>query len=315
MFGTKFNPLFLTCIMISIFYTGNVIALVDYDDSNSSFNRGSDPRSGGPVLQKRLNRKPRPTRQTSKSQTKFINLDLKYDSMDVKTSKSGDVSSLILDGRFQTQYNIFTDFSYRLISSSDTSITNNSTFQEGNPSLKLGFNWLRVGEGPDSARVDLYGGMSFRASKSDFGSSRNDKIFGIETTKRIYEFVVGIGAEMRITGAPKDENELNIGNIRILSFGLGWVVSHDIRFSLEAMTVKIGASNATDIVKKLNNAISFSSLTPKLFLSITPMIELELGTNIRTKRAKDNEDILAAQVFDLPGSYGSSIFTGLNISI
>jgi len=56
-------------------------------------------------------------------------------------------------------------------------------------------------------------------------------------------------------------------------------------------------------------------LSPKLNLTLAPAVNLEMGARFRTNKAKSEQDLKSAKLFDLHGAYTNSLFAGLNLSI
>jgi hypothetical protein len=92
-------------------------------------------------------------------------------------------------------------------------------------------------------------------------------------------------------------------------------VSQDIQFEIEAENFTINAASDTSRSNRLKEKASFSTLSPKLNLSLAPAINLELGARFRMKKAKEEANLLQAKVFDLHGANTNSLFAGLNITI
>ena len=211
---------------------------------------------------------------------------------------SGKAQSIGIKTHFQTNYNIFLDASYAQAKMDNSLYGGDSSYQKGNPEVTLGFNWLRFGNPMEEATIDLIAGASIGQSNSDFGSSRTDKIFGVTTAKRFYDFAIGIGYTMRVSGQA-DESELAIGNVSVLSASLGWVVSQDISFLVEGNSYTIGRSTDS-VANKLDEKEKVSVVSPQLILKMSPMIDLNLGANFATRRLKD-ETLLGARLWNLPG--------------
>src|SRR5690606_10520676 len=121
----------------------------------------------------------------------------------------------------------------------------------------------------------------------------------------------GLGYKVWLTGTPSNSEEVTIGNVQRLSATLGWMVSPDIQFAVEAATVSIGVGDGE---RALTQKTSFGTLAPSIHLGITPSVGLELGAVFRTKRLKD-ENLLGARLWNLPGSYGNKLYAGLGISL
>jgi len=227
-----------------------------------------------------------------------------YEALELDNQK---ISQVNLNTHLQTPANVFFDISYWNAQTSKGA-------QNGNPRAIIGFNWLRLGSSTDEARFDIFGGAKI-ASKSIMASSRNDKIFGFETTKRFGSFGLGIGYEIALTGLPSNENDFNIGNIHKLAISSGWMVSNDIQFEMELENYKVQEGSGDSLVNRLNQSLSFSTISPKLILTIVPAINLELGARFRTNKPKSSQDLKSAKIFDLHGAYSNSLFAGLNLNL
>ncbi len=273
----------------------NCFALVDYTE------HGQDQKSLSKTSTLNLSSKNSDSRSLSwKSDLSF---DTNYEVSEIDSDKIG---FLNINAHVQTPVNIFVDISY-------WNANNNHGNQNGNTKAILGFNWLRFGSPNDEAKFDIFGGGRF-ASNSELASSKTDKIFGFETTKRFGSFGLGIGFDLTLVGLPKKETEMSTGNIQRISVSSGWMVSNDIQFELEIENFKI--QNSSDSRENhLLNSVSFSSLSPKLNLSIAPAVNLELGARYRTNKAKSSQDLKLAKLYELHGIYSNSLFTGLNISL
>jgi hypothetical protein len=292
------------------FISQNTLALVDYTESSSvsiPVQRKAAPR---PVIQRAA---PRAATKNS-TRSGMLDFDLGYRQVDVNHDiAQGKATFLELKGHLQTQYNLYLDFNYWGASSDDSSLAEGAGYQKGNPRVVLGFNWLRFGKAEEMATIDLYVGGEF-SGNTEFSSSRTDKIAGIETSKRFYNFALALGYEYVLTGTAKDE-EVNIGNISNLKASLGWVVSPDIQFAIEANNYTIADDKNNESAYKLREKVSFASVTPMMNLGISPLISLKMGATFRTKKAKHVDQLLAAKLWSLPGVYGNSLFVGLNVAI
>ncbi len=227
-----------------------------------------------------------------------------YESLAIDETKYGVLNFNI---HIQTPINIYLDASYWNASGNDGS-------SNGNPRLILGFNWLRFGNSYDEARVDFYAGAKL-PSNSYLGSSRTDKIVGAETSKRFGTFGLGFGYDLTMTGASKNDQERSIGNIGRLTLSGGWIVSDDIQFEIDAENFTINPDKESGRMNRLNEKVSFSTLTPKLNLGLAPAVNLELGARFRMKKVREGSNLLLAKVFDLHGVHSNSLFAGLNISL
>ena len=247
--------------------------------------------------------------QYQKSESKSLiwksdfSFNTNYEAMEIDNSKVG---VLNLNTHLQTPFNVYLDMSY-------WNAQNKNNSQNGNPKGIIGFNWLRFGTPSDEARFDFYGGVKLPGT-SQFASSRTDKIFGVETTKRFGTFGLALGYDMTLVGTPKNEQDLSIGNINRISVSGGWMVSNDIQFELEIENFKVNQSSSSVSSNYLSKSVTFSTLSPKLSLTIAQAVSLELGARFRTNKPKTDQDLAKAKLFDLHGSYSNSLFAGLNLN-
>lgn len=292
----KFN-LSLPALLLSL--SMNAHALVDYSESSSDTAKKEGP----------LNRSAAKLEGTrSESKSLFWKSDFSftanYEAREIEAEKMGVIN---LNTHLQTPFNVFLDLTY-------WNAQNSEGPQNGNPKGIIGFNWLRFGDPSNEAKLDLYAGAKLSGT-SALASSRTDKIFGVETTKRFGTFGLGIGFDTTLTGAPKNSDDMSIGNIQRIAVSGGWMVSNDIQFELEAENFKISESSDANRVNRLENSVSFSALSPKLNLILAPGIGVEMGARFRTNKPKTSQDLRSAKLFDLHGAYSNSLFTGLNLSL
>ena len=212
----------------------------------------------------------------------------------------------------QSGYNIFMNANFWMAKTDSEMISSNAKTQNGNPTIKLGFNWLRFGNQTELATVDIFGGMMLKGH-SDFASSRNDQLLGIETTKRFHQMAFGLGYEYRITGDPANPVETMVGNISKFQVAMGWKVSGDINLSLEANYIKVQGTDSPLKESLLYKGFNYGYVTPKMSLALSQLVGIDLGGNFRTKKVLIDESILQAHLWELQGLYGNSIFAGLNI--
>lgn len=227
-----------------------------------------------------------------------------YEATEIDSEKVGVFN---LNTHLQTPFNIYVDASY-------WNAQTKSSSQSGNPKVLIGFNWLRFGNPSDEARLDIYGGAKLPGS-SLLGSSRTDKIFGVETTKRFGTFGLGLGYDLTVAGSPKKVQDMSIGNINRITISGGWMVSNDIQFEMELENFKINQSSDTSRSNYLMKSISFSTFSPKLNLTIAKGVSLELGARFRTNKPKTDQELASAKLFDLHGAYSNSLFAGLNLNL
>jgi hypothetical protein len=274
----------------------NAEALVDYSETAT-----------GPAANKSATRlqSPRVESQSGLIWKSNFSLAANYEATEINSEKMG---ILNFNTHLQTPFNVFFDLNYWQTQSK-------SGPQKGNPKIILGFNWLRFGSPAEEARLDLYGGARLQG-QSEMASSRTDKIVGVETTKRFGTFGLGIGYDLTMTGTPKKSTDLGLGSIQRIALSGGWMVSNDIQFEVELENFKVNAAKDSSRANRLTEAASFSTLSPKLNLTIVPSMTLELGARFRTNRAKTNQQQFSqAKLFDLHGAYSNSLFAGLSFNI
>lgn len=289
----------LTLLSVIMLASPSAYALVDYTESDSD-----SPKSPASSSTKSMTRMPSaPGGQKSLTWKADYSLITNYESMEINAEKLGVMN---VAAHIQTPADFYFEASY-------WNANTDAGSQSGNPKLMLGFNWLRLGSPSEEARLNLYGGMRL-SSKDELASSRTDKIFGAETTKRFGSFGLGIGYDITLAGKSKRATELQIGNVHRLSVSGGWMVSNDIQFELEAENFKISKDD-TGSLNGLTEEASFSTLSPKLNLGLAPAVHLEMGARFRMKKAKDSAQLARAGVFDLHGANSNSLFAGLNLSL
>jgi len=297
-------------------------ALVDYSDERPAFRpktrkiiKHAPPRPG-PAKSYDSSTQSRGRVSSQGRPSGIFDIHLLTNVQTVQTNQiDGKVTFYDLQGHFQTPYNIFMDFRYWLGKTDQELISGSSANQNGNGTAIIGFNWLKFGAPQDSTMVDLYAGGVFKSSGSELGSSRTDKIFGVETTKDFYTFMLGLGYEYRVTGVPDSQSEADIGNISKITVAFGWRVSSDIHFGVESAMLNIAQGEGEKEGQFIANKGTYSYLTAKLGLNISPMVQLQLGGNFRTKKLKNSETFIAARLWDMQAAYGNSIFAGLNLSL
>lgn len=239
------------------------------------------------------------SRQDSKSSLIWksdFSLTTNYEAIEMNNQKAG---VLNFNTHVQTPFNVYFDLSYW---QAQTKLGS----QSGNPKFLLGFNWLRFGSPSEEARLDIYGGARF-AGSSELASSRTDKIFGVETTKRFGTFGLGLGYDITMTGTPKKESDMSLGNIHRIAVSGGWMVSNDIQFEVELENFKINPAKDQSRPVHLAEAASFSTLSPKLNLTIVPAVNLEMGARFRTNKPKNEGQLSQAKLFDLHGADRKSV--------
>lgn len=301
--------------IIALCFTQYSYALVDYSETEgykSSSSTRKTKRSTAPRITQKA---PPKTRAASSGGPTMLEFSTSFEQQKVSGHDvDGNVNKVSFSGHIQTQYNLYLDFSYWAASNKLNTMEEASNYEQGRPEFILGFNWLRFGAAQEMATVDIYGGATFKG-KDDIASTRTDKIVGIETSKRFYDFAVAIGYEYVLSGSTTDPLELSIGNISTLKTSLAWVVSGDINFVLEGGMVSVGDDSASDNTYKLLDEAKFSYVKPSLNLGLSRSINFEMGGVFRTRRAKDVDTLVDAKLWNVPGAYGNSLFAGLNFSI
>lgn len=286
-------------------------ALVDYSDKSEG--------SAGDFSVKSQAAAPQAEGAPRKRGMKYLEFSTSFDSMEFsQNGRSGKAQMVGGTLSLRSPYSFFAELSYFEGRMEETNREHKSS-ESGNPKLIIGSNWLQLGGPQDNARVDVYVGVSNKTKNSAMGSSRTDKIVGVETSKQILALVLGLSGQYILTGNPEDSSELRIGNIARMGGGLGLVLSPDIRFSMEANYYRLSRADniaATDYA--LVDDVTFSTLGPKLILGMGQLFELELGAHFQTKRPQtkqSNVNLLDAKLFQFPGAYGNSLFAGINISV
>jgi len=305
-------------VLLSFFASSPfAFSLVDYGGTNQL--NPEENNTFRPASPKKMTNSYSSAGSTSKARGfKYLQFNTFYDSLSVDYQDiQAKVSTLHANLIFSTPYNLFAEVRYFQGQTSNRDISGKSSLQGGNPYAKIGFNWLQIGTREDNARVDLFGAFSAGMKQSALASTRTDKIAGVESSRRFYDFVLALGGEVVITGDPEDKSELAIGNIFKMGAAIGWVVSEDIRLSLETNYYKIN-ERSDKTAYRLSEGLSFSTISPLLTLGFSSIFELKMGAHLRVKRAQTankNENLLDAKLFNIPAVYGNSIFAGLNISV
>ncbi len=190
-----------------------------------------------------------------------------------------------------------------------------SSYQNGNPRVLLGINWLSLSDLQGSMSLDTYLGASFAASGAPYGGhSRDDKILGMAVAKRINMMLFKLGGEYIITGNAKEAEEVQIGDLTRLTAGLGYIVSNDIRLSLEWTQTEVSAADKLLRMPRLEENYKFSVLTPRMLLNFTPNLALDLGASFQTRVVGGKKsDLAKAGLLEYQGALGNTMFAGLNV--
>lgn len=317
---TRHIPLKFGTILLALsqLISPEALALVDYSEvENATPNR---PRKAKVVKRSNPNKvsssQVRTSSRSSYRPSGMFDLEIGYTTVDLDTaSHTGKVNVTEFNGHFETGASIYFDAKYWMADSNDVTLSQSGSTQTGNPEVTMGFNWLAFGSGGNMTNIDLLLGARFKASDSELGSTRTDKIIGVNTVKGFNQFALGLGYKLYMTGTPDKETELVIGNIQKLTATFGWMVSNDIQFELEGAAWKINAGESTVKPNVLAEGDSFGVITPQLGLKLAPMVKLNLGASFVSSRSKQKDVLTGANLWDINGLYGSSIHAALNISI
>lgn len=207
------------------------------------------------------------------------------------------------------------DTKYQMVSSKSETLAATSQSQKGNPEAVLGLNWISFGERGNRTNVDVLLGHRWGVTGSEFASSRNDFIVGMQTFKSLGPFAIGLGYTVDLTGNPKSASESYIGNIQTLKASIGWMVSSEIRMAVHASRINLNRSGNEENYNVLTNDLEFTIINPELSLTLGPMVDLTFGGHFRSQRQEfvaGYEDIRVPQYNAL---WGNSIYTGLDFSL
>lgn len=299
--------------VMALTFSFNAEALVDYTETSvpdvAPAKVSTPAKSSAPAISSSS-----AIKQNSTPSSGMFEVALSYEAVNVKEGEAhGDAALARIDTHFQTPFSLFIDLSFWRLNSVSEGIDEGERADNGNPLVKLGFNWLQFGKGHDAATVDLYGAYSFKSSNG-VGASRDDKIVGIETAKRFYDFALALGFEYQLSGSPKDSDELEIGNIQKILASVGWMVSHDIQFVVEGANVKVKESSEVG-ANKLAESFSYSYVAPAARLGISPIVNLELGAIFRTQKPEVEQNLVSARMWGHKGIYGNSLYAALRVDI
>lgn len=207
------------------------------------------------------------------------------------------------------------DIKYQMISSKSERLSSTSQSQKGNPEAVLGLNWINFGDRGNRTSVDVLLGHRWGVTGSEFASSRNDFILGVQSFKTLGPFALGLGYTVDMTGNPQSASESYIGNIQTLKASLGWMVSSEIRMAVHASRINITASGEEENYNVLENDLQFTVINPELSLTLGPLVDLTFGGHFRSQSEDFQngfEDIRLPQYNAL---WGNSIYSGLEFSL
>jgi len=228
------------------------------------------------------------------------------------TGESSKASLYKINVYYKPQGDFYLKVGY-FLGSIDSSHLDAGFSKKGNLEMRVVANWLKWSNGQFQSKLDLFGGIVVGEKFSYFGSSRTDKIIGLETSRNFSNFILSLGHELRLTGSPKDPSEMAIGDIRKYYAILGWKITPDINFAVEAIQNNIRSSTGKS--NGLEGNVSSGYLSPWLFLNISPRYDVTLGGVFRTNKVKNISALMKAKLWSFPGLYGNSIFAKINLNI
>ncbi len=290
---------FIFCFFF--FLTHNTFALVDYSETVPERREVSRPNKEVSARSE--------LRRNESSATASLGLDahfsLGYLSQSYKDEAQ--LNATTFDFRIETPINLFLQANYWTGKGVDFANDGYNTDQNGNPEIKLGFNFFQVGTRQDLATLDLYAGAML-SSKSTLASSRKDQIYGIELSKRFFDTGLGISYELRATGNPESSLEYSIGNIQRFKMSFGWMVSEDIQFQTDFKTTSIGKGESGANI--LEEKLQYSTLSPNLVLGVAKFVKVNLGAHFLVSRPKTRQDLNSLKFFD-SAPHGTALTAGL----
>ncbi len=293
-------------LISTLFYSINIFALVDYSDESE--NRTDKI---GRALGKNIAAQSTSSKEISinSSPNKYI-VSLGGDFIEAKTSNVYDekkVSMYNLKLNVVTAYDLYFNLGYWYAAGKD------GKFYSGNPSAKVGFNWLRFGSDSLETRIDLIGGLSFSGSKSEYASKHNDWVIGLETSKRFGMTLLGISHHMTVAGKAQGSGQLEYQGIQTTTLALGHRVSSDIAFEVQYYSYLVQKAKKSES-NSLDHNVRCAVISPSLLLSLSSNIELNLGATFRDKKVNSDASLYAARLWELKGFYGNTLFANLGMS-
>jgi hypothetical protein len=314
----------LICFLVGFvltLYVKPAYALVDYGSFDGSTSVNSAPSTMKPRRKITRSSKGKGAISKAKSSVKnsirnMFKVNTKFENLGILGTKEDTIDILSMSAMLNTPYGVYFNFSYWEGSASYNKFLDEGFF-EGNINIASGLNWFQVGQGMDKTRLDIYAGVSFPAEIGEIGRTSMDKYIGIQTIKKIFDFYLNIDLQAKLHGSPEDKTEPELGTAFMVSPELAFVATSDIRFALKATIVNIQAYNNDDEVKTLSENASFSYISPRLDLLLSPYFNIELGGHIRMKElSKERVDELkSAKLFEFKGLYGNAFFASVNLSI
>lgn len=288
--------------------TSDALALVDYSEKTSNTN------SYNPVSnsQSKITRTPRAQSSAGSSS----NWDILPSHLEFNLGYTANKSFFTDENINLVNFNVKAAFSYGVfidLGMKGAQSLETGEFEQANSDVKIGLNWLDIGNDYNKLIVDLYGGLKF-SGKSEISTQRSDRYLGATSEKRFGAVALGLGYERVFTENINDAQELTIGDISHVKFDLGIMVSNEIQFLLTYGEVKISASDILT-ANGLASDIKYTYLTPQMFLRMTRNVRLNLGAGFQVSRPDTTGLDGSLKVWDYPVVYGNSLFAGLNVAI
>lgn len=315
------NSYFLIISLIASLFAFDAFSLVEYAEDSAPAPARKRSRPSPRVKRKAAPRavsqsSASSSRSSGKSWMNMFELKSQYIAEDVNMGEdTAKVTKYNFDLHAKLTSSIKADIKYQMISSKNETLSSTSQSQKGNPEVVFGLNWINFGERGNRTNVDVLVGHRWGVTGSEFASSRNDFILGVQTFKSIGPFALGLGYTVDLTGNPQSASESYIGNIQTLKASLGWMVSSEIRMAVHASRINVQQSGTEENYNILNNDIEFTIINPELSLSLGPMVDLTFGGHFRSQSEEFQsgyEDIRLPQYIAL---WGNSIYTGLDFAL
>lgn len=250
--------------------------------------------------------KSKTSRTSSSTWYKGMNMGASYEAISPKQAETNLVKLMAI---YQTNFNVYLDTSFW------AGKNGGDSFGAGNMEAKVGFNWLKMGNTHDLATLDMVAGVNFSSWDSNYASGRLDQVYSLLSSKRFVSFLIGLGAEWRISGDSKIEEVASIGNVGTYFAMAGWEISSDIRFVLEGGIVSISPGEPNDSGNYLNEKMKYTYISPLLQLGIFSQLWVELGAAFKMNNEEYSDTLANARLYDLKGIYGNSLFTGIKYSL
>jgi hypothetical protein len=310
----------LIILLVATVFVNDAMSLVEYAEDSPAPARRAKKRSRRTV---KRNAPPSGAKSSAKaSSSSSMNFSGMFDfksqiiSEDVNLEDdSAKVSKYNFDLHTRLTNSIKVDLKYQMIASKNERLAATSQSQKGNPEAVVSLDWINFGERGNRTSIDVLMGHRWGVTGSEFASSRNDFILGVQSFKTLGPIALGLGYTVDLTGNPQSASESYIGNVQTLKASLGWMVSSEIRMALHASRINITQSGNEENYNVLENDLEFTVINPELSLTLGPMVDLTLGGYFRSQSEdfqNGYEDIRLPQYNAL---WGNSIYSGLEFSL